>query len=433
MNHPARTAIGSARRAPRALAGTLTALPLLIQVLIVSRFGVNMPYLDEFFYVPFVYLVRTGQDWRRWIFLQHNEHRMVAMKLILAPLSAATSWNVVAEMYVSVALVGIALWGLWGIYRQTNNRGALAFAPLAFLLCGPAQWFNMLTGIQMSFYFTLLGMVWSFRLLQKATLRGVLAACGFGLLASFSTANGFVVWPIGIAQLAVSRASRRALAVWTSAGVACAALYFHGYHAPPQIAALKSIPVGPGARAQFLFAAVGAPLGVSSLGASAAIGFALLLLVYLLAIRDLRRGEMRSPARAGAYALIAAGVLSAALLAYGRAAFGAAQAVESRYVTFTELAAAGAYLLVMDREIPRLACAAFLVLFGICLAASGFEGIEKAAAWRTYQQGQRKILRTFESQPDTALGSIYFPGDLRQYARYLRESRLSVFHDGRDR
>lgn len=416
------------RRQEGLLALALCLAPLAFQAWIVRRYAVNMPVWDEFYYVPFIHLVRTGGEWTSWIFLQHNEHRMVPMKLVLALLATPTSWSVVAQMYVSVLLVGLTIAGLWLIFHRASDRRALAFAPLAFLLCNPAQCFNMLTGIQTAFYFTLLGMIWSYALLQMESLPGTVAAAAFAAMACFSTANGFLVWPIGLLQLLASRARARRMLAWLSAAALSVFFYFRHYDVPVQIATRTSR-LTPRLTLHFFLSTLGNPFGAMDPRGSAIVGAMILLLVAGWVARDYRRGELRNPARAGAYALIATGVLSAALVTYGRTSFGLKQALESRYVTFSELAIAGLYLLAIDRTLPKGVTTAFCALFALGLAISTSSGLDEAEKLREGRLVIERILLTYDRQPDSELAKIYFPEDLHRYAPYLRHDGLSAFHD----
>ena len=407
---------------------SVMAVPLVVQAAMVTVFGVNMPIIDEFYYVPFVYLVRTGGDWSHWIFLQHNEHRMVPMKLLLAPLSAWTSWNVVAEMYASIGIVGLTEWGLWRIFRKATGRGPLFFLPVALLVGNPAQWFNMLVGMQTAFYFTLLGLVWSYCLLEEDSVGKTLAAGAFAALASFSTITGFVVWPIGLAQLLMGRARPARVAVWSTAAVACAFLYFWNYERPPQI--VRPSFIGPRPTVHFFLAALGNGLGYRVGSLSTAMGAVVVLAILAWLIRDVRRGDFKLPSRGAVYALMATGVASAAAVTIGRGSMGLDQMLESRYVTFTQLALVGLCVFAVGPAIPRLVTAVSGIVLVGGLAAAFPNGIEDARFWRSHMETLRGILLTYDKQPWSALERVYFsPADLAHYAPYLEHERLSAFHD----
>ena len=411
----------------RALLAAVIGGPLLFQIEMVRRLGVNMLIWDEFYYAPFVHLVRTGGDWSHWILLQHNEHRMVPMKFVLAAVAAWARWNVVTEMYVSVAVVGLTLWGLWGIYRAATGRGALAFLPVALLLCNPAQYFNMLIGMQIVFYFTVLGMVWSCNLLRKNSLGGTLQAAGWAWFATFSTATGFVAWPVGLLQLIAMRAGRARILSWCGAALACALLYFHGYANPP----LEAPPgfVGVPSFVRFFLAVLGGPLGGADVAWTMWVGVVVALAAVGWLVFDLRRDGLRRPERAAIYALLLMGVSSAVLVTIGRANFGIDFARESRYVTFTQLAFVALYLLAVGSPVPRAVAGVHCALLAAGLYAVFPYGIDQGRVWRGIQQQRRAHLLTYETQPASALRDVYTSWQLAHYAPYLKHEKLGPFAD----
>ncbi|HEX3529645.1 MAG TPA: hypothetical protein VH988_21510 [Thermoanaerobaculia bacterium] len=84
----------------------LVAAPLGLQALIVYALGVNTLLGDEFLYSDFIREILEGRSWLHWLWVQHNEHRVIPMKLVMALLAPWTRWSTVAEMYVSVVLAG---------------------------------------------------------------------------------------------------------------------------------------------------------------------------------------------------------------------------------------------------------------------------------------------------------------------------------------
>src|SRR5262245_38110397 len=129
------------------LALVLVLAPLGLQALLVHLFGVNTPTADEFFYADFIREVREGESWLHWLARLHNEHRVVPMKLAMIPLALLTRWNTVAEMYLSVALAGLVILGLWKLYRLSGGEDLLLFAPVAWLDCILSQFQHMLYGL----------------------------------------------------------------------------------------------------------------------------------------------------------------------------------------------------------------------------------------------------------------------------------------------
>ncbi len=145
----------------------LVAVPLVGQLLTVFFLGVNTPSADEFAYIDFIRALREGGRWLPMLFYQHNEHRVVPVKVTMALLQPFVGWNPKVEMYVSVLLAGLVLLGLWRLYRRAGGTDLLLFAPAAWLFCNLAQYENMLYGLQMCHYFTVAGVVWALVFLDE--------------------------------------------------------------------------------------------------------------------------------------------------------------------------------------------------------------------------------------------------------------------------
>lgn len=421
------------------LALLLVVSPVAVQALVVWCLGVNMLVWDEFYYVDFIQAVRSGQPWLSWLWRQHNEHRMVPMKLVMAAL-AGTSWDNRVEMGVSVALAAGIVAALWAIAHSAGSGRAWRFAPVAWLACSLAQYQNMLYGMQMCFYQTALGAVAALACLVRRSTSWLLLAAASACLASYSNVNGFAVWPAGFLTLLLrADRSRRALALWTAAGVACVGVYVAGLQWP------DGVPRPPLALASargflsFGLALLGQPLGAGSFRTSQAVGLGLTLLVGTLAWRRRRWPREQLGVEAPLWGLVAFALVSSALTAFGRFPLGRG-GLASRYVVFSLLAVAAAWLLAHRDDAaaapgavgrPRLVpLAAPVLLLG--LVASNLQGLDEAFAWRRARLVERYKLHTADVRPDSDLSDIYFPSDLRRLLPYLRSERLGPFAEPLD-
>ncbi len=413
----------------------LTATPVVLQALAVVLLGVNTVLWDEFYYVDFIRAFREGGDWWSWMARQHNEHRVVPMKLVMAPLSSLTDWDTRAEMLVSVVLAGLAVFGLWRLYRRLGGGDLLLFAPVAWLVCSLASYENMLYGLMMCWYFTLAGVVWTLVLLAGGGALAVAAAASCAFIASFSILNGLLVWPLGLGLLLLHRRWRTA-AAWLLMSVAAFALYFHNFQLPggqpplPPLGVASIVRIG-----RFGVKLLGAPLAGGSLAWSAVIGAILAAATAIAAVRWLRSPE-RLRRDGPAAALIVFAALSCAMIAAGRAAFQGIPPLQSRYVLYSSLVAVGLYLLLArDAEKaepaarPRRLLVAALALLVPGLLAANVEGLRAAVEWRGGQLHQKAILQTFDQRPPAELGAIYFPAEVPRRASWMREHRLGPFAD----
>ena len=415
------------------LALALVLAPLGLQALAVRLFGVNTLVWDEFYYVDFIRQVRAGEDWLPWLWRQHNEHRVIPMKLAMAPLALLTRWDTRAEMYLSVVLAGLVVLGLWRLYRRAGGESLLLFAPAAWLVCSLAQFQNMLYGMMMCHYFTLLGVVWALVFLARGSAGGLAAAVLGGATASYSIANGLLVWPVGLLLLLVQGARRSRVAAWTVASVVMTSLYFYHFQKPGGMPPPAHDLAGLYRLASFAVATLGAPLGAGSMDWSRAAGLAVIVAVVAVAWRWRRQGRpaMREEALPGA--LILFSLLSCAMIAYGRASSGVPP-LESRYIAYSSLALIGVYLILglwSRRGAPagRLWLAGATALLVPGLLAADLFGLREAKGWRALRLREQFLLQTSELQPDEALTGLYFVPELRRMVPYLQAERLGPFDE----
>ena len=188
--------------------GLARALPPLIPPLIllatIATHAVNVPRWDDFGVIPFVVHLRDGTLKFDDFWAQHNEHRIAAVKLILAPLMLATDFDVRAMMYAGFALQLLALAFLSSLIGRTVRAidpplaGVLAFV-IALLMFSPAQdevWLWGLPSLQWHLCnLTAAAGVWL--VIRRPRPRLAFAACFLLTLAGMlAVASGIVLWGV---------------------------------------------------------------------------------------------------------------------------------------------------------------------------------------------------------------------------------------------
>src|SRR2546429_6654488 len=80
--------------------------PFFITALFIAKFGVNVPFQDEWG-IPYIFrMIRQGHHGFADLFwAPNNEHRMVVPKLIWTAVAYLSNFNVKLNMFVSLALV----------------------------------------------------------------------------------------------------------------------------------------------------------------------------------------------------------------------------------------------------------------------------------------------------------------------------------------
>ncbi|HEV8240581.1 MAG TPA: hypothetical protein VGS57_14525 [Thermoanaerobaculia bacterium] len=418
----------------RRLGLALCAAPVAIQALAVALLGVNTILWDEFFYVPFIREVFEGRNWWHWMTLQHNEHRVVPMKLLMVPLALLTNWDTRAEMWASVALAALTVFGLWRLYRHLGGDDLLLFAPVAWLVCSLGHYENMLYGMMVSWYFVVVGVVWMLVLLSAPGALLVAGAVLCAFTAAFTNLNGLLVFPLGLGMLLVYR-RWRAAAVWLAVSIGAFVLYFVRFQMPGGQPPLPHLGLAAIARiARFGIKLLGAPLAGGSVAWSIVIGVLLIAATAAVALRWRRPSRLRRDVPAAG--LIAFGALSGAMIAAGRAAYQGIPPLQSRYMLDTVLVIVGLYLL-LARAVeqsepaspPRRLLVPVLALLVPGLLAANAEGLRAALEWRNWQLQQKAILQTFDQRPASELGGIYFLEQVPPAASWLRQHRVGPFAD----
>ena len=413
----------------------LVIAPLALLLLAVELMGVNTVIADELHYVDFIRLLREGGDWTTWLWRQHNEHRVVPLKLLMVLLSGPTRWSQQAEMFCSVALTVALVVALWRIYRLSgaaNETGdVLAFAPLVWLAASLAQYENQLYGLMVCHYFTAAGAVVALALLGSRSAWSPPLAALSAVVAATSVASGLLVFPAGVVILAAQRRRPLRWLVWCGTGVVTTALYFRHYLTPPHAGPMEWSLSALFRIGKLALATLGVPLAARSLGWGLALGAALLVLSTVLLLRWLRLEREERARQAPAAALLLYGLATCAMVAVGRAfLLTPGDPLGSRYITHANLVWFGAHILLLaaarrERFVHLRAAVAGLLAVG--LVAANLQGLAAGLEWRRERLLDQYVLQTIGRQTDAVLNRLGTPASVRPQVSYLRQQRLSAF------
>lgn len=228
-------------------------IPVIWYFSLLDAYAVNVPKWDDHGLRAFLDRVLHATSvsgffhafWR-----QHNEHRIVFDRLLAFFDYAVTGkLNFVHLMWAgSLTLVGLLIiW--WKAVRNTFSPALLL--PLPYLLFTLSQWENMYWGMAAAQNFGVVFFsAWAiyFLTIRKKLVPALLAA----LLATCTSANGLIVWPI-LAVLWFLQAQPGKGIATAIAGGASWALYFWGYAKVPQPTHPVSSVIGSFLKASVLF------------------------------------------------------------------------------------------------------------------------------------------------------------------------------------
>lgn len=327
--------------------GCIVALPALLLAVLIATYSVDLPSYDQWIAIaPLLEKMGDGTLRLDDVLALHNEHRIVVPRLIFLPLAVLTHWNTQAEM----ALVWLALLGMaanwWGLLRATGFQSRSAthglFAVMALLVFHTLQFENVLSGFQLHFILPILfasAGLWAAH--AQPAPRSLVSAMLLATLATFSSAQGLLCWPLFLPVLWIN--ARRGVWKWwlVYAVVAAAnfALYFRGYVRVAKHAASPDM----GEFLCYAMVYLGAPFAdgqmLRILAQAQWCGGILLALTSAMAWLVWRkRGDRVLMQRALPWLMVGLFALGTTVLtASGRAGFGAAQAFETRYTTYAVL------------------------------------------------------------------------------------------------
>lgn len=310
----------------------------------IDRYGVNVPLGDEWALVPMFEKWSSGQLAIGDLYQQHNEHRIVIPKLIYLAFAHLTGWNLRGEMFFSLALWVATSAGIYVLLRRTlggSPRGVmLLWAAANLLLFSPAQAQNWIWGFQLQMFIPTVCLVSTLVILTSEWQwwPKFVASAFLIAVATFSFGSGLLLWLVVALCLALRGESKWRVGLWLLVFAVVLGLYFAGYS---RLARPSPVTGKWNEYAGYFFTFIGGAvahgaegqllLGPMFTGAVAVALFAALC-VYLWksggdALRNAAPWLVLGPYVIG----------SAALTALSRVNWGARQAMDSRYVTSSNL------------------------------------------------------------------------------------------------
>ncbi len=332
-------------------------IPVVGYFWLILHYGVNIPYQDGWSDMTVIHQCYSHPLSCSTMWTQHNEDRLLFPNLVVVALAHTTHFNIrVEELLSGMMLVASTFLLIHAHKRRSPAVPWLYYCPVVILACSVVQYGATLWGFQMAWYLVLLALAVVVVLLDRNELTApVLAlAIGAGVVGSFSSLQGLLVWPVGLVLLLFRGRSRRCLTAWIAAACATTALYL--YHLNLKAGSVFPSSLTHHAVSPILFAifAIGDVLGVPIEPGGSNTGILLLgLIIVVLAVAALGVCGLR-PDKAGASpvgaALIWFGLLFSIVVALGRHRLGYWGASSSGYTIYDVWILIGVYMVLLDRK-----------------------------------------------------------------------------------
>ncbi len=440
---PEASARGWWGRPATAAIALLLVVPVGVDLWFIHSFGVNVPFADSWNgTLPLVKDLVTGHLQLAELWAPHNENRMLFPNLILALVDSHDGVNSVDDMYLTAGVMAAALALLMGLVRRTADIPLVWMVPVPFLFFSLAQVGNLLWAFQLAWMLILLCLMVSLHGLESSQRHPslFLLACLAALIASFSSLQGLLLWPVGLVYGLGRGLSRAQMTLWSAIGLASAAVYaWHIGNVSPVSSPTYALS-HPGLAVKYFLQLVGGVVpdqhtlfALLALGASAGVG-------WLWYRRQVSLATLRLP-----LALWLSGALFDCLVTIGRLQLNVPES--SRYTTYNLVLLIGLYLgvvAVLDpprrwRDLRRalrsrvgrgLLTAVVLAAVVLQVAWSVPAGIQQGHLRQASRERGAQLLLDYRSVPDSRLAVALFPPSgayVKSWAQWLQSKRWSVF------
>ena len=428
--------------------------------LVIGRYGVNAIYWDQWNNVPMLHAALHGDLTWTVLWRQHNENRMLFPNLVFIGFARLDHFDTKSIMYLSAVVFSIAFFSFLALYRIYARRW---LGPVFTLLFGAvwfslADWQNALWGFQFAWYLIVLCAMFMLLCLslKRVTALAFLAAISLAVVASYSSLQGLILWPMGLLVLIWRRRDRpkafRLSAAWVVCGLVASALYFRGYSSTNtgggSVGFAIHHPVG---TVKYFLAAVGNVVpGDVGLGPRELLG----LVISAVAVFVFYRSCGETPEDRGTplpASLILFAFLFDLSIAFGRVSFGVGQALSPRYTManllllvgiaayFVSLGLSPENLHTANSSANRTRLGVTIVLALIMLAQIGVStknGLESARNQKAAMTMTDRVTVNLQEMPVRQrfrYVKVYvFPSlpAVESFIKEAREDQLSVFAPG---
>ncbi|MFM6455014.1 MAG: hypothetical protein ACKPH7_24790 [Planktothrix sp.] len=237
---------------PAVILGLLYLIPIVGVTGFIIRFGVNVPFYDQWVLPALFEKTATGTLAFKDLFELHNNHRILFPRLIFIGLGFISNWNIKLELFFSLGLAILTFILLYKISAKTskNKNYFFHFTNLltALIFFSLAQSENWLWGFQIALFlinFCVILSCWIFTQEEVKPKTKLLIAAIPCLIASFSSAQGLMSWlaliPCVWMGTTKSNSRKKYLVLWFILFLISSLVYSIGYTQDPKTIDLEPL------------------------------------------------------------------------------------------------------------------------------------------------------------------------------------------------
>ena len=339
-----------------ALAISLIVLSAGIILYFILRYGVDVPYMDQWEYVSFFDHLSKGTLSFQELFKLQGEYRQLFPNIIYVSLGWLTNWNVRYEMIVIYLLACLVSYNIYRLATYTLigerwQKWIVLFLANLFIF-SPWQYENWLFGVQIE-YFMPIACITTALVVIFSHFKGntkLILCILLSFISTYSSVNGFLSWLVLFPVFYFSGTDREffkkkiVIYAWVLGTVIALAFYFIGYKKPNDFPSTSVALSHPLDGLRYILGILGNPMRiVHSLKHIIVVGGVLLVLFMTLVLYIIRHFKDKQLIQISIVWVMLGffSIATAAMIMVGRLGFGVYQSLSSRYITFTMYLAIG--------------------------------------------------------------------------------------------
>jgi hypothetical protein len=177
----------------------LGVLPALVLLWDIRRFAVNVPFMDDWQFVPLLEEARNGTLTFQELWAPHDEHRLLIPRIVIIAAMFASHGDYRVQSFITFAVVAVIsaclLW-LSVKLNGTNARVFLTWTLANLALFSPIQFHNWLWPMQFAYFlpYTFLALCFCVLYAPLSALPKFLIAAALALAGNYSFVQGNLIW-----------------------------------------------------------------------------------------------------------------------------------------------------------------------------------------------------------------------------------------------